>query len=476
MNTKLTNSATHKISRDYTFDFKPILNNAGLVRFIDHYKNQEKSIGFNINDHDFRYRVQSQFPSIIADLIDLAVVIYACDRLACQDLNKIRRIYVTLPVRHPELFKSHLFQQKLNNLLMWTTESAWFFEFTERQISRRCVEQQLILSFPNMAPNTEVALWSAGLDSLAGLYTRLKTNPDNSFILFGSGSNKRIYSDQKKLFEKVESIFPGRLSLSRVLISFDKSGDIPKNKLSRGRGILFTLLGSACAYLMGQRELFVYENGIGAINLGYSRATVGLDHSRSVHPKTLLMVGDLVSELIEEKFEVKNPYLFWTKAQMCKVLAQDQRNNLIVSTASCDHPHRQTIISQCGYCSSCLLRRQALIAANLEDKTHYVITHSEKPLEKDRSSYFRSMQKQVETLDSLLQISNETKSQWKELTKEFLDLDDIVELTYELEDISTSKMQSLLIQLYKTYVSEWKNAECILEKSFFNPSLAIKKN
>jgi hypothetical protein len=44
-----------------------------------------------------------------------------------------------------------------------------------------------------------------------------------------------------------------------------------------------------------------------------------------------------------------------------------------------------------------------------------------------------------------------------------------------VEDISHSKMQSLLIQLYKTYVSEWKNAESILKKGFSSPTLAIKK-
>lgn len=468
MNNQLVNSINNNYKNciSYTFQFEPISATKGHIHFINNLQNQEKTIGFSINDKDFGYRVENQFPTIIADLVDLTVAIYACDRLANHELQKTQRcISVTLPLRHPELFNSNSFQEKLNSLLIWMTESEWLFKFKKRKIPGRYIEQQLSLSLPITNQNTEVALWSGGLDSLAGLYNRLTTKPDNSFILFGSGSNKKIYSDQKKLFQEIEYIFPNNISLLRVPIYFDESKNIPKNKLSRGRGILFTLLGSACAYLMGQRKLFIYENGIGAINLPYSKATIGLDHSRSVHPKTLLMVSDLVSELIGENFEVKNPFLFWTKAQMCQLLAENKENNLVRLTASCDHPHRKTV-SQCGYCSSCILRRQALIVANLEDKTDYVITHSKKPPEKDRSLYFRCMQKQVKTLDRLLQKSNKKNRLWKDLTKEFLELDDIVDQTYKFERLSRDNMRNHLVKLYETYVCEWKMTEFILEKEF----------
>ncbi len=208
-----------------------------------------------------------------------------------------------VPQQTENRYNSDSFQQKLNDLLIWTTGNQWIFEFKKRQISGRFVEQQPIL-FPTITENSEVALWSGGLDSLAGLYTRLKANPDKSFTLFGNGSNKIVFHDQKKLAQQIDSIFPKRIHLLQVPIHFNKSGHIPKNKLSRARGILFTLLGSVCAYLMGKRQLFIYENGVGAINLPYSKATVGLDHSRSINPITLLMVSDLVSEIIGERFEI----------------------------------------------------------------------------------------------------------------------------------------------------------------------------
>ena len=128
MNTTFTNAINDNLFnqnfRDYTFDFQPVLRRNGAVNFIDHLYNQEHLIGFNVNDEAFTYRVEKQFPSIIADLIDLAVSIYASDRLAFHDLDKTqRRLHVILPLRHPESFNGELLQAKLKELLIWTTGS-----------------------------------------------------------------------------------------------------------------------------------------------------------------------------------------------------------------------------------------------------------------------------------------------------------------------------------------------------------------
>ena len=209
---------------------------------------------------------------------------------------------------------------------------------------------------------------------------------------------------------------------------------------------------------MGQKELFVYENGIGAINLPYRKSAVGLDHTRSVHPLTLIMVSDIVSELLGQEFRIKNPFLFWTKAQMCKALAEDDRNNLVSLTVSCDSPHRKKQIFQCGYCSSCLLRRQAIAASNMNDQTRYVVLHGEKPAG-DPSLYLQNMLEQVTMLKKLLNNSTNPNLQWQNLTKRFLELEDIVDQSSESENLLPFQMQQRLIQLYQTYLSEWDAVE-----------------
>lgn len=445
---------------DYTLHFDSILNNNGKVRFIDHSSGKENTIGITVDDNDFKYRVCQEFPSIIADLIDLAVAIHTTDRLITQPLDQDQaQILVVLPVRHPEILNTASLHNKLFSLLEWATGRRWFFDFQKRLDSGRFIEQQSLL-LSTETHIDEVALWSGGLDALAGVYTRLQANAREKFMLFGTGSNNKVYARQETVFKALQPYFHNnnRLNLCRVPIHFSDSKLHPKNKISRARGVVFTLLGSACAYLMGQKELFVYENGIGAINLPYRKSAVGLDHTRSVNPLTLLMVSDIVSELVGQEFRIKNPFLFWTKAQMCKALAEDGRNNLVSLTVSCDSPHRKKQIFQCGYCSSCLLRRQAIAASNMNDQTPYVVLHGKKPVG-DPSLYLQNMLEQVFMLKKLLNSSTNPNLQWQNLTKRFLELEDIVDQSAGAENLLPVEMQQRLIQLYQTYVAEWDAVE-----------------
>lgn len=205
-------------------------------------------------------------------------------------------------------------------------------------------------------------------------------------------------------------------------------------------------------------ELYLYENGIGAINLPYRASAIGLDHTRSVHPLTLLMMSEFVSELLGDNLRVRNPFLFWTKAEMCQALAQDERNHLVALTNSWDSPHRQKFANQCGYCSSCLLRRQAIAFAQIKDETRYVVLHGERR-SKERSLYFRNMLAQVGTFQRLLNISDKSDFQWEALTREFLTLDDIVDRSAETEGLSPGDMRKLLLGLDRSYVYEWKTVE-----------------
>ncbi len=454
---------------DYIFNFGPISNKNGTVQLIDRSKGKESKVNINVDDKDFAYGVRKKFPTIVADIVDLAVAIHASDRLAPHNLDQNqRRLHVVLPVRHPELLNAEPFLTKLKELLYWTTGSEWVFDFQKRKAPGRFVEKQLVL--PIISESSEVALWSGGLDALAGLYTRLQRYPEKSFVLFGTGSNNNVYFRQAEVAQKIQSIFPNRCNLRRVPIRFHSSSEHHKNKLSRGRGVVFTLLGGACAYLMGSQVLSLYENGVGAINLPYSRSAIGLDHSRSVHPLTLLMVSDVISELLGEKFQVKNPFLFWTKGEMCQALAKDNRIDLPPITMSCDSPHRQQPI-QCGYCSSCILRKQSLAASKIEDKTRYVVPHGKRPKE-DPTLYFRHMVAQVRTFDNLLSNSNEIDIQWETLTREFPVLDDIVDRTAEIESLSITDMQSSLLNLYQTYVSEWNMVKSIIERDLLDRDFA----
>lgn len=454
-------------SNKYTLIFSSIQNDDSSVRFINQTSGEEETVGVSIDDHEFQHRTQREFPSIVADLIDIAVAIHTTDRLTQQPLDdKQTCIHIILPVRNPSFLNKASIVEKLCKLLYWTTASRWTFEFQTRQDEGRDVERQPLLL--STRPHVdEIALWSGGLDALAGLCTRLQQNNGRNFMLFGTGSSDNVYARQRSVFECALTAFPSQLSLCRVPLRFSNSTEHIKNKFSRARGVVFTLLGSACSYLMGRKKLHLYENGVGAINLPYRKSALGLDHSRSVHPLTLLQVSETVSTIFTEDFEVENPFLFWTKGEMCQALTDELGKTLILATTSCDSPHRKKYV-QCGYCSSCLLRRQALAAAGIDDPSRYVVPHGESPAG-DTGLYLRHMLTQVSTIKELLGAENDFSSQWQAFTRRFPELDSIsdrIEATGTKEGSSTKKK---LLRLYQTYVSEWDAVESQISSNMLSP-------
>ena len=146
---------------------------------------------------------------------------------------------------------------------------------------------------------------------------------------------------------------------------------------------------------------------------------------------------------------------------------KDGRSDLSQLTKSCDSPHRKTI-DQCGYCSSCLLRRQAFAASKLEDKTRYLILHGNYKPAADPSISLRHMLAQVDTLQGLLNPSDQLEIQWKNLACKFPVLDDIVDNCSIVEKLTTSDMKSKLIRLYQNYVTEWNDVKSQLSVGLIN--------
>lgn len=205
----------------------------------------------------------------------------------------------------------------------------------------------------------------------------------------------------------------------------------------------------------GQDSLAIYENGIGAINLPYRDSEVGLDHSRSVHPVSLIRVGELVSHLLGKPFTFRNPFLFQTKAQLCSALATTAPE-LVAQSFTCDRPHRKHPM-QCGYCSSCLLRRQALATVGVQDPTLYLVMapfrNSESPPQKE--DYLQVMLHQVASLQRCLNASDP----WIALLGQYPALLEIVDEMAKLEQEPQALLIEQLLHLYQQYVWEWERLQ-----------------
>jgi hypothetical protein len=445
---------------DYEFIYNDIIDGFSSVQLKKH-GHQSCSFFIAIDDIQFRLLLEGQLSSLLADLLDLAVAIHFVDKLALPRKQRPIQIKVCLPLRHPEIFKR--FSQELTELLFHYTADFWSFQFSLRQAKARKAESSSdrLLNFNFESSPAEVALWSGGLDSLAGVQKRLVRHPQKQFLLIGTGSNNIIHKTQKQVFRDLFMLphATRRLRFLNIPIKADYGQRFSQNKSHRARGIVFLFIGAVGAFMEKCNKLHVYENGVGAINLHFS-GSVGRDHSKAVHPVSLFRLSKFISAILGNEFEIKNPFLFSTKAEMCNSLRD--HSQLASETISCDRLHREKPI-QCGYCSSCILRRHALAVADVEDTTSYLVPDKRKP-EGRHLIYWRLMNQQVKQIDSALQ----AKDPWSILGQAYPNnLPQIVNCIDQQEADWKEDQQQNIINLYRTYVREWWSVANQLGNSIF---------
>jgi 7-cyano-7-deazaguanine synthase in queuosine biosynthesis len=489
----------HPAGPDYTYVFEDLADKlkTGSVQVFKHHSRRsalkQYSMRVAVDDEQLLKRRLTYMPPIIADCFDLAAAVFVADKLTARSERKRAHIHIVLPVRCPEFWNRKELATDLERILYWFMRDNWTFEFVQRFADPRHSEMQLRLPMPSDEDayghadrncEVEVALWSGGLDSYAGLCNRIQAHPERTFVLFGTGSNDKTQHLQEQLATQLNDVLEARaggdgenrgtthLNLVQVPVRLTRGENLTVKKIhrssgQRSRGFVFMLMGAAYAYLENQRDLYLYENGLGAFNLPYRASETVRDHAVPVHPLSLLRMGRFFSKVIGEPFRFHNPFLLWTKAELCEVLAELPLRQLIWETVSCDRPRRE-IPAQCGCCSSCLLRRQGLLALGLGDQTTYGVisemcdrenTTLPSPGSRRRpfkASHLQAMQYQVNSLRAIFRSDNP----WLSLVSRpgYALLEQTVEETAQEAEASPGTEQvtpEQILHLYHKYISEW---------------------
>lgn len=460
---------------DYDFTFEHIgeqYKDSGL-RIFDYRANRMIDAQIMVNDSQMPLLNYQALAPQHSDLVDIAVAVHLVDRLATNYIKMLRtekemprRIRLRLPLQTYKKLNDIYIPEKLREILYWFTGDFWSFEFFPYEKHPRKAQRQHPLPFLSQTnETTRVALWSGGLDAFAGAYQQLWQDDTSNYVLFGTGSNSYMNAMQRDTSEILVRLFPERTQLLQLPFSLrGVNDDIRTSSSMRSRGFVFLLLGAVCARHIEKDTLYIHENGVGAINLPFRKSEVGLDHSRSVHPLSLVYMSDLLSTILGQPFFFRNPFLSWTKAQMCKELLAQGFTGPAFFTVSCDSRHR-AYLQQCGYCSSCLLRRQAIAASGVLDKTPYQITDNSRRKHKPEDAiYYHAMLAQVNTMKTLLAASDS----WRSMSQSYFTLQDIVESTgvQKEQEVSQSVLQTRLLQLYQEYVNEWEQVREPLGRAF----------
>jgi 7-cyano-7-deazaguanine synthase in queuosine biosynthesis len=424
----------------FTFDLtKPGAlkqQNAGIAHFsID---DQQIANGFTtlLNDH-------------VADLVEIAASINACDRLAPHRGHQQRTLIVTIGVRDPDFWNQATIQTGIRNVLEFLTLDEWNCTFVPQQAERRASQRQHHL-FENDLP-TEVSLFSGGLDSYAGTAQRLNEATAAHLACVSIATNARPRQHQREQTQRLKRSAGARIT--HIVIPYQVHGAPQQDPLRRTRGFLFLALGSATVLAAGQDHLYVYENGYGAINLPYDPSQYGIDHTRAMHPETLRRMSAFVSTVSGQPFRIRNRAQFQTKAQLCKAGIVPEIRAGIKDTFSCDaYPVRRRGATHCGYCTSCILRRLALIGADMTtDDTTYLYGWHDPAFTgvRHRRRGLHAMHWQAEQLrENLL-----APTPWPSLLASFPEL--AAALPALAAEDKPDRSRDGILRLYQNHIGEW---------------------
>lgn len=455
----------HAIALPATYDI--VFSDQGEVRFRGDRGTAGLTSRTYVNDLPLAEAFGDVVPPHCADLIDVAVAVYVADRLCRRHPRKAprstrfwqRRMKVEIPLREPERWSRDGLGGELAELLGFLTDDAWSFTLVPRRegSARQSESQRSLFPEPPTSP-ASAALFSGGLDSLAGLVARLVERPTDTLVLFCGRTNRRIGAPQRKLLRLITRRFGERVR--PVAVSFGISGrrkhafDLEETS-QRTRGFVFQAFGAVTAKMAGLECLEVFENGVGAINLPYTGAQLGSQSTRATHPATLKRMSALLSKVFRAPFAVTLPFALLTKGELCGVLRDAGLGDLARLSVSCDgYPQRSSKADQCGVCPSCVLRRQSLHHAGLldEDPSSLYIHDVYDAAAADaftRRFALRAMGGQVHHVRRAINSARP----WEALTIIYPDLEEVAEIL--LDAGRGSEIREALVSLYRRYCDEW---------------------
>jgi 7-cyano-7-deazaguanine synthase in queuosine biosynthesis len=302
------------------------------------------------------------------DLIRIASGVYFADRLIRRKKGA-RVVKLAVEVGDFDFWRSPDVRTLVENAVQTVSDDVWDLVLKPGLTAR----VDPYLPFPYEVER--VCLYSGGLDSAAGLASRLRADATPMLTLTAchqAGQGKRVREQVTamsrhygvkafSLLPRVALVKPPRLSLQEVS--------------QRCRAFLFLALGGAVACRAGAAAVEIYENGVGVLNLPFMTGMLfGSRTTKGTHPLFLRLMSDLLTRLSERQLNFVLPFVDCTKAELVKTLAQENLATVARATVSCAHYPIRTGggVQQCGWCPGCIGRRQALIDAGItEDSNAY---------------------------------------------------------------------------------------------------------
>jgi len=278
-----------------------------------------------------------------------------------------RDIELDIPVSDPEFW--HNTASKLRAVAELVTGDFWSFQF--RKLSNEIeLPTEGYLAFP---PNEDLATaYSNGLDSfavarlVASGHVRLST---------GDASKKNLVlvtTGQKIYLSDTYSQFGYRVRQISVPFSVPQLGkNFQLREASyRSRALVFQTIAALASVQSQSNTVIVGEAGQGSLGPWLTLTGEEAPDLRT-HPLFTRQLSDFLKAALDVEVKFEHPLIWNTKGESLRNLVSANLQAGWEETHSCavQARHQKTKGGRvhCGLCPNCLLRRQSLLAAGLDD-------------------------------------------------------------------------------------------------------------
>lgn len=319
---------------------------------------------------DQLYHIQPR----ILDLLEIAAYVFAADRTASRGAKDAveyhawsRAMFFLVKVRDAAFWNRPRVKEKLSKAIQFMTGD---FEYTFDFLPDHTTPPTSLFDKEEFATAhhgpVSVALFSGGLDSLAGVLERLETTDEEVFLISHRSGQPTIKRTQASLAQALCRKYPSRVHP----YSFDcgLANERAVEETQRTRAFLFGSIAFAVAHRLGLDSFFAYENGVTSFNFIRRQDLMNARASRTTHPKTHALMADLFSEVHDGPVKLVNPFWTKTKTDVFTLLDKVNGRDLINSAVSCSKTFERMpgSTTHCGCCFQCIDRRIAAYAAGLQ--------------------------------------------------------------------------------------------------------------
>ncbi len=217
---------------------------------------------------DISRRMLADVPSVLTDLLEIAAYVYCADQLVSRGGDTMqnlgadwrRDLKFVIPVREPELWQAPEIRGNLERLLAFMSEDTIRFDFIPAEAPASINRYFNFGSGADASfPAEDVALFSGGLDSLAGAVETLERD-GSKLLLVSHQSSTKIAGHQRHLVRELHKRFPGKLL--HVPVRITKKGMRTVETTQRSRSFLFAAVAVTVSRLSGLDGIRFFENGV----------------------------------------------------------------------------------------------------------------------------------------------------------------------------------------------------------------------